>query len=365
MTSLPFATQICLCMIVRDEAAVIERCLASVRGHIAAWAVVDTGSSDATPSLIRHALRALPGQLVQRPWVDFSTNRNQALDLAGRQAPYALILDADEVLETEPSVRFPRRLQAPGYFLRQRPDGSELEYRAARLLRCDAGWRWHGVLHEYPVAGDAALYPLDGLSVRSYADGARSRRPAREKYRDDARVLERALARDPHNLRYRFYLAQSLRDAGDTVGALETYRTRAAGGGWDEEAWYAAFQVAVLLERLDAPGPEVVAAYRAAYAARICRAEPLCELARYLRMRCEFVDAHRAAAQAASTPAPPDLLFVDQSVYRWRAWDEQALAAWHLGHRDECARICRGLLQSPLLPMAERPRVAGNLAVCG
>ncbi|MCU7376357.1 hypothetical protein PEC18_37725 [Paucibacter sp. O1-1] len=58
----------------------------------------------------------------------------------------------------------------------------------------------------------------------------------------------------------------------------------------DEEAWYAAFQVAVLLERLDAPGPEVVAAYRAAYAARICRAEPLCELARYLRMRCEFVD---------------------------------------------------------------------------
>ncbi|MFC4822444.1 tetratricopeptide repeat-containing glycosyltransferase [Dokdonella ginsengisoli] len=361
----PFARQLCLSMIVKNEAAVIDRCLESVLAYIGAWAIVDTGSTDGTQQRVRDRLRDLPGELIERPWVDFASNRNQALDLARRFGDYALIIDADEILERDADASFPARLDAPGYYLGQRLDGVEFEYQSAKLLRHDAGWRWQGVLHEYPAAEPTpALARLPGLRVRSFPDGARSRRPLRDKYLDDARVLEAALAAEPDNARYAFYLAQSLRDAGENAAALAGYERRAAMGGWEEEVWYSKFQIAVLLERLERPPGEIVDAYLAAYDARPSRAEPLCELARHLRLRQRYAAAYLHARAASEIAPPADLLFIDASVYRWRARDERAVAAFYVGRRDECAALCRELLADPALPAEQRPRIEANLALC-
>lgn len=352
-------------MIVKDEAAVIDRCLDSVRPYIGAWAIVDTGSTDGTQQRVRERLHDLPGELIERPWVDFATNRNQALELARDHGDYALIIDADEILERDADARFPARLDAPGYYLRQRLDGAEFEYQSAKLLRHDAGWRWQGVLHEFPAADPSPpLARLDGLRVRSFPDGARSRRPVRDKYLDDARVLEAALAQEPDNARYAFYLAQSLRDAGETAAAIAAYERRAAIGSWIEEVWYSRFQVAVLRERSEAPPGEVIDAYLAAYETRPTRAEPLCELARYLRLRGRYASAWLHACAASAIALPDDLLFIDASVYHWRARDERAVAAFYVDRREECAALCRELLADPRLPAGERARVEANLALC-
>jgi glycosyltransferase involved in cell wall biosynthesis len=353
-------------MIVKNEASVIARCLASVRPFIGAWAIVDTGSSDGTQALIRELMGDLPGELIERPWVDFATNRNQALDLARRHGEYALIIDADEILEaTGDHTAQPQRLDAPAYYLRQLLDGGEFEYASAKLLRHDAGWRWQGVLHEYPAASpQPAIANLAGLRVRSFPDGARSQRPQREKYLDDARVLEAALVREPDNMRYVFYLAQSLRDAGEIQASLAAYRRRIALGGWAEEIWYSHFQIGVLFERANASAAEVIDAYLAAFDARPTRAEPLCELARYLRLAGRYASAYTHARMATDLPAPQDLLFVDQSVYRWRAHDERAVSAFYIDRRDECADLNRQLLANPALPESQRARISANLALC-
>ncbi|MBO9663665.1 glycosyltransferase [Dokdonella sp.] len=352
-------------MIVKNEAAVIDRCLDSVRPYVGAWAIVDTGSTDGTQQRVRERLRDLPGALIERPWVDFATNRNQALELARDHGDYALIIDADEILERDADARFPARLDAPGYYLSQRLDGIEFEYQSAKLLRHDAGWRWQGVLHEFPGADPTpTLARLDGLRVRSFPDGARSRRPLRDKYLDDARVLEAALAAEPGNARYAFYLAQSLRDAGENAAAIAAYERRVAMGGWAEEAWYSRFQIAVLLERLQRPANEIVDAYLIAYEARPTRAEPLCELARYLRLRGRYASAWLHAYAASEIASPADLLFIDTSVYRWRARDERAVAAFYVDRREECAALCRELLADPHLPAEQRPRIEANLALC-
>src|SRR6266446_2172189 len=86
---------ICLCMIVKDEAAVICRCLESVKPIINHWVICDTGSTDRTPDIIRETLSGIPGTLHQVPWVDFGYNRTQALKLAKGKADYHLLLDAD------------------------------------------------------------------------------------------------------------------------------------------------------------------------------------------------------------------------------------------------------------------------------
>ena len=74
--------RICLNMIVKDEAPVIERCLRSVKPWIDHWVIVDTGSSDGTQAMIRKFMADLPGVLHERPWRDFAHNRNQAMALA-------------------------------------------------------------------------------------------------------------------------------------------------------------------------------------------------------------------------------------------------------------------------------------------
>src|SRR5262245_60818994 len=92
------APTVCLNMIAKNEAPVIARCLASARPFIDHWIIVDTGSTDGTQQRVRECLQGIPGELHERPWRDFSHNRNQALELAGGAADYLLFIDADELL---------------------------------------------------------------------------------------------------------------------------------------------------------------------------------------------------------------------------------------------------------------------------
>lgn len=81
------------CLIVRDEERFLDRCLASLRGHVDEICVLDTGSSDRSVEIARSH-----GAIVGfRPWDDdFSAARNASLDLAS--GDWILQIDADEEL---------------------------------------------------------------------------------------------------------------------------------------------------------------------------------------------------------------------------------------------------------------------------
>lgn len=120
-----------LCMIVKNEAAVIERCLDSVRDLIDTWVISDTGSTDGTQDLIREALRGIPGELHEEPWINFGHNRSLNLAHAHGKADYLLLLDADLVLRRNGPLP---PLTADSYMLRH--EGTT-EYRIKRLVRAD------------------------------------------------------------------------------------------------------------------------------------------------------------------------------------------------------------------------------------
>lgn len=83
-----------LCMIVRDEAENLPRCLASVRGVVDEMIVLDTGSTDRTITIAQDQGARVYSWVWQH---DFAAARNESLKYA--KGDWILVLDADEELE--------------------------------------------------------------------------------------------------------------------------------------------------------------------------------------------------------------------------------------------------------------------------
>lgn len=228
--------RVCLNMIVRNESARIERCLASVAPHIHSWAILDTGSTDGTQALIRDFFggRGLPGHLSEAPFKNFRDSRNEALDLARKLRgdlawDYVLLTDADMEL-VAPAPEDLGQLTAPGYQFLQKSGG--LEYWNARVCRWDNECHYVGVTHEY-LSTAQALEKLHGAWFLDHADGAN--RPG--KVERDIALLAAEVERDPNDARSWFYLGNSYRESGQHEEAIKAYEKRVALGGWAEETY--------------------------------------------------------------------------------------------------------------------------------
>ena len=185
-------------MIVKNEARLIERCLMSVRQVISHWTIVDTGSTDGTQDLVRKSriLKGVPGELHERPWVDFATNRNEALALATGKTSHVLVIDADDVLELANEFKS-TKLTKDAYKLTVIYGQSE--YARAHVFRPEI-YKYVDVIHEYlaPVSGTQELAedcPIATMRIRVMGGGNRSKDP--KKFVHDAETLERALKQDP------------------------------------------------------------------------------------------------------------------------------------------------------------------------
>jgi glycosyltransferase involved in cell wall biosynthesis len=317
------AATVALCMIVRDEARVIERCLASCRPLVDTWVICDTGSTDETAERIEAAFEGLPGALHHRPWRDFGTNRSELMALARGAADYLLLLDADMTIRVDRQLP---SLDADAYLVRHR---GSVDYAVPRLVRGDRDWRFVGSTHEH-LHSDAPFTQesLDALVVEHHADGGRRD----EKFERDRMFLERDVRADPEDARATFYLAQTYRDLGRTEESIDLYLRRAALGGWDQEVFYSQYQAGVLRAATD---PDAAAGLLLdALETRPGRAEPLLELARLARMAGRHQAAHLYAARGLELPYPDDILFVHRSVYDWELLFELSIAAYWIGDVD-------------------------------
>jgi len=58
---------------------------------------------------------------------------------------------------------------------------------------------------------------------------------------------------------------------------------------------------------------------------------------------------------------PPDTLFVEEDVYRWRALDEMTVAAAAVGAREAALWAADRLLREGQVPASEAARVQANI----
>ena len=88
--------EISLCMIVRNEEEVIERCLKSICDLVDEIIIVDSGSTDKTKQIVSK----YTDKIYDFEWVnDFAKARNYSFSKATKD--YILWLDADDVILEE------------------------------------------------------------------------------------------------------------------------------------------------------------------------------------------------------------------------------------------------------------------------
>ncbi|MCL2453621.1 MAG: glycosyltransferase, partial [Alphaproteobacteria bacterium] len=312
---------LCLNMIVKNEMANLERCLASVAPHISCWVIGDTGSSDGTQEFIQSffASRSIPGELHSFKFHNFEQARNEALRLARASKlhfDYLLLMDADmEMWVNNPG--FSQNLTAAAYRVLQR---SGISYWNRRLLRRNAPARYKGVTHEI-LDIQAGIENLTGIGFIDHGTGSNRA----SKYERDIRLLRNAIPteRDPVMIaRYSFYLANSLRDAGQKESALEAYLKRSRLGHWQEEVFISLLNVAHLKLELGHPSEDVITAYTKATAALPTRAEALHGAARFCRNRSMHEQGYDFATKGLAVTYPSNGLFVQDWIYEYGLLDE-------------------------------------------
>lgn len=341
-------SRICLTMIVKNESAIIERCLEAALPFIDCWCITDTGSTDNTRELIAEFFKRhdLPGIVCYGSFIDFAQARNNSLLNAqtefyrhGRPVwDYALLVDADMVLQ---GTIDKSKLTAPAYGLIQR--NGNLSYTNTRLVRHDSNAKYLGVTHEYiSVEG---VEHLATIVVDDRGDGGSKG----DKGQRDIRLLLAGLEAEPQNGRYMFYLAQVYREERMFVEAIQQYERRIRHGGWDEETWASWYGLARCYKEMG-DIPRFITACLDAYNFRPGRGEPLHMLAEFYRFAGKNEVACLIAETLQRTAYPGDHLFVEQNVYDSGADKELSIAGFYskIAERREAGyRSCERLTTHP------------------
>lgn len=353
---------VCLNMIVKNESHVIKRALDSVKPLIDYWVIVDTGSTDGTQDIIRSYLQDIPGELHEMPWVNFAYNRSAALDLAKDKCSYLLFLDADDWLEYPIGLDL-KNLKHDIYLATWHSKNRLLSYRKPLVVKSSLPWKWESVLHEYLTCGyDNKITSLwlQDISYIIGADGARSKNP--RKYHEAAELLQDALKENPEDPRYLFYLAESLRDAGELHSAISAYENYLGYGVWDEEIFWALFQIAQLKAALNFPFEEIKQAYLTAHYTRPHRPEPIYYLAKILNEHQKFEEAYSVLKRwiEIEHPHKKDLLFCLDWILEYGIDFELSLCSYYIGSLEESLDLHDRLLRNPLLPLDTRNLVLNN-----
>ncbi|MCY0903026.1 MAG: glycosyltransferase family 2 protein [Firmicutes bacterium] len=221
------------CLIARNEATHLERCLLSIRETVDEMVLVDTGSIDHTIAIARK----FGARVIEMPWSDdFSVARNAGLRKAQHEVLF--IIDADEELVTplRPAVTHLVQSEHRPWIARvlirspfRDARGSErvAVSHVSRLCSRDSSIAFRGAIHEQ-------LQDTSGLAVRVAAPiellhHGYNLAPAKmqEKQARNVELLQHAIEAatgTPESEAYRTYLVYQLGKAHMAAGRAEEAR---------------------------------------------------------------------------------------------------------------------------------------------
>lgn len=354
---------VCLCMILKNEGHIIERCLESVKNIVDTYVICDTGSTDDTKEKITKFFDncGINGVIYDHKWVNFGVNRNMLLEVSKFKADYLLLVDADYVINVY-DENFKFNLDKTAYLLKWE---GNMDYKNAKLIKGDLEWKYFGPTHEYIKCmdnDDIAVY-TNAISITEHYDGG-----CRDnKFRRDIDLLLNEVntnPSDPDTPRYFFYLARSYEDLQDYENSLIYYNKRVECGGFNEEVYYSKYKSGLCKIRLNKPFEDITETLLDAYNYRPCRLEALYHLILFLDEKKMYNMGYLVGKNALQTPYPiNDLLFIDKPIHDYLFKLYLGLATFYVQKYNDALIIFMDLLNKDM-PIDMKHRVLLNILHC-
>jgi tetratricopeptide (TPR) repeat protein len=330
-------------LMVKDEALVIKETLQpylSVRSDCAFF-VFDTGSADDTVAVTKKFFQDNQIDRVvieQEAFVDFSTSRNRALQLAQDafpQATFMLMPDAEWYLRNvDGLIRFcaeHKHDKIPSYLVRIKH--SLIDFYTPRLMRCRSGIQFVGVVHE--ILNSCAVEKVSPEVFFWWSPIDTSIKKSQKRWVRDCALLLQEYERNPSDPRTVFYLAQTYDCLDDLKNACLWYERRmllcaSTAVFLNEENFLTSYRLARVYEKLG-NWEKALSKYLTAYSIRPVRAEPLIRLAKHYWDSGEIATSFVFAQRAVEIPYPiEDQLPIDKELYEYTRYDLLGCAAWYV-----------------------------------
>lgn len=229
---------ISLCMIVKNEEAVLADCLDSAQNYVDQIVIVDTGSKDKTLSIAKRYTE----EIYQYTWNnDFASARNESIKYATSE--WILVLDADHQLIVEDYTNIPQNSDCLGWMISEVSGlliGSTQHLDRLLLFKNTPSLYYLGKIHEDPLQSIKAyahkkkisdpIQALQGVSViHSGYDESKI------KLTRNLNILDSILEKEPSNPHYVYKHLLTLRGLGKQRDYLNAIENLVHDSSWDND----------------------------------------------------------------------------------------------------------------------------------
>jgi tetratricopeptide (TPR) repeat protein len=348
---------ISLMMIVKNETKTLPRLIESVLPLIKSWRIIDTGSTDGTQAVIQELLGHLPGQLIERPWVNFGHNRSELVAEFHPTADFGLLLDADQIVEFDEDI-WSSTMEISDKYLLKVYEGVLL-YRLAYLVKAQPGFKYVGSTHEILTADFAMQRVMyDKISVRHIGDGGAKA----DKFERDEKMLLEDIADRKANARTYFYLGQTQAAMRKNDAAISNYENCLRLSNWNEEKFITCLRAGRIL--FSTEPQRALEFFEQGNQILPSRLECAYEAARVLANLKEHEKAVEVLTQAISVSNRNHSLFVESWIYSWGAQMQLGVSQWWSGDKGSAKATFERALLAEDLTDTGRARLHSNLKMC-
>ena len=326
---------ISLCMIVKNEEAVLARCLDGISPAVDEIIIVDTGSTDETKAIAQKYTK----HIYDFEWInDFAAARNFAFSKATMD--YQMWLDADDVIPAESLAKLLALknslspnidIATMNYITHFDKDGLPiLSATRERLLKTSNKYQWLDPVHEYiPLSGNIYYSDIDIHHKKPDITGTSHRNL--DIY---TKLEQKGIAFNP---RQTYYYARELKDHKQWAKAAYYFeRFLNSGLGWVEDNIAACHALSICYDMLKDDG-KIMPTLLKSLEYDSPRAEICCDIGYFYKKRQNYDKALRWFALAASLDAPKSNGFILWDYWGYIPNIEACVCACHLQDFDSAA----------------------------
>ena len=332
-------TTLCLNMIVKNESKIITRLFDSVISIIDCYCICDTGSTDDTINIIKNYFeqKNIPGKIIQEPFVNFSHNRNIAINACKNMSDYLMLLDADMIVKLN---NFNKDI-LPNYehfYIFQ--GNHNFYYKNIRIIKNNQKYNYIGSTHEYISHNNGCnshnnvcnslIINKNIFFIEDIGDG----NCKYNKFQRDIILLTNELQIEPNNSRNIFYLANSYHDLKQYDQAIEYYKKRIELKGWEQEVWYSYYRIGLSYMNLN-NFQHALFYWLEAYNYFPERIENIYEIVKYYRINSKHKLAYHFYKLAESKlnfideHKKDNYLFLHNDIYSYKLYFEFTIIAYY------------------------------------